>query len=63
MDEFYAAGGETIEVRQVIDDQGVSLLRIKIIDGTKFHYVDLDVAAASGLAESIGLWAQQRRER
>ena len=61
MDEFYAAGGETIEVRQVIDDQGVRLLRIKIIDGAKFHYVDLDLVAAKGLAESIGLWARQQR--
>ena len=60
MDEFSAAGGEIIEVRQVIDDQGVTLLRIKIIDGAKFHHVDLDAATASGLAESIGLWAQQQ---
>lgn len=60
MDEFYAAGGEIIEVRQVIDDRGVALLRIKILDGAKFHHVDLDAATAAGLAESIGLWAQQQ---
>lgn len=61
MDEFYAAGGEVIEVRQIIDDQGVALLRIKIVDGAKFHHVDLDAVTAASLAESIGLWAGQQR--
>lgn len=63
MDEFCAAGGEMIEVRHVVDDRGVALLRIKIIDGAKFHHIDLDAAAANGLAESIRLWAQQQRRQ
>lgn len=61
MEEFNAADGEIIEIRQVINERGDPLLRIKIIDGAKFHHIDLDSATAGRLAESIGLWATQQK--
>lgn len=61
MDQFTASSGEIIELRQVIDEQRAAYLRIKIIDGAKFHHIDLDPGTAVSLAESINLWAEQVR--
>lgn len=59
MEDFIAAQGEIIELRQVVDETGAILLRVKVIDGKKFHHFDLDPATAAALARSIELWVSQ----
>lgn len=60
MDQFNAPFGELIEVRQVIHDTGVTLLRLKVIDGGKFFQLDLDPATATRLGHVLKIWAEER---
>lgn len=58
MDEFHTADAQLLELRQIIDEAGRPLLRIKIIDGVKFRHFDLDAATASAVASALALWAE-----
>lgn len=60
MDQFNAPFGELIEVRQVIHDTGVTLLRLKVIDDAKFFQLDLDPATAASLGRVLNIWAEER---
>lgn len=57
MDEFFTADGQLIELRQIIDEAGQPLLRVKIVDGVKFRHFDVDAATASLIASALMLWA------
>lgn len=59
MDQFSTPFGEIIEIRQIIYDSGVPLLRIKIIDGIKFSHFDVDSATAAAMAQVLRGWAEQ----
>lgn len=58
MDEFHTADAQVLELRQIIDEAGRPLLRVKIIDGVKFRHFDLDAATAAGVASALALWAE-----
>lgn len=57
MDEFPTADGQLIELRQIIDEAGRPLLRVKIIDGVKFRHFDVDAKTAGAMAAAFELWA------
>lgn len=58
MDEFHTADAQLLELRQIIDEAGRPLLRVKIVDGAKFRHFDLDTATASAVASALALWAE-----
>lgn len=63
MDEFSTADGQLVELRQIIDEAGRPLLRVKIIDGSKFRHFDVDAATAGAIAAALALWADASPRR
>ena len=58
MDSIEAPFGEVIELRQIIHDSGVPLLRILIRDGGRYTKLELDPATAHRWGQLMALWAQ-----
>ena len=51
-------GGQEIELQQIdYDGGGMSLLRIRIREGSRFTVFDVDPSTARHWAEAMGLWA------
>lgn len=59
MDQFKAPYGEEIELRQIIHDSGVPLLRVIVRDGEKYHKLELDVGTAHQWGKSMIQWAEK----
>lgn len=57
MDQFKAPFGEKIEIRQIIHDSGVPLLRVIVRDGSKFTKIELDPATAHRWGKVMQTWA------
>lgn len=58
MEQFTAPFGEVIELRQVLHDTGVRLLRVVIRDGDKYTVVELDPASAFQWGDTMRRWAE-----
>jgi hypothetical protein len=61
MEEFQAPFAERIELRQIIHESGVPLLRVVIRDGSKC--TKLDPAAAHQWGRAMCLWAETVGEK
>lgn len=58
MDSIEAPFGEVIELRQIIHDSGVPLLRVIIRDGGRYTKVELDPASAHRWGRTMQQWAE-----
>ena len=58
MDQFTAPFGEEIELRQIIHDSGVPLLRVIVRDGIKYTKLELDPATAHRWGRLMQAWAE-----
>ncbi|MGM0675873.1 DUF6967 family protein [Ectothiorhodospira marina] len=63
MEQIQAPMGEEIEVRQVMHESGMPLLRVLIRDGGRYTYLDLDPATASRWGGLMQVWARETVER
>lgn len=63
MDQFTAPFGEEIEIRQIIHDSGVPLLRVIIRDGGKYTKLELDPATAHQWGKVMKTWAESVAEK
>ncbi len=50
---------QIIEIRQIIHESGVPLLRLILRDGQRYQLLDLDVATAHALGKTIKIWAEK----
>jgi len=58
MDSIEAPFGEVIELRQIIHESGVPLLRVIIRDGGRYTKVELDPASAHRWGTAMQHWAE-----
>ncbi len=58
MEQLTAPYGQTIELRQIVHDSGVRLLRVIIRDGTRYTTLDLDPATAHAWGKTLVAWAE-----
>lgn len=63
MDSIEAPFGEVIELRQIIHDSGVPLLRVLIRDGGRHTNLDLDPATAHRWGGVMVRWARMIAEQ
>jgi hypothetical protein len=57
IDAFDAPWGKKIVVQTVEYEGGLSMLRMKIKEGSRFTLLDLDADSARRLAKSLTAWA------
>lgn len=62
MDSIEAPFGEIIELRQIIHDSGVPLLRVLVRDGGRYTKIDLDPATAYRWGDVMVRWARSAAE-
>ncbi len=58
MDSIEAPFGEVIELRQIIHESGVPLLRVLIRDGGRYTKLELDPATAHRWGQMMARWAK-----
>ncbi|MBK1674292.1 hypothetical protein CKO35_13465 [Ectothiorhodospira shaposhnikovii] len=63
MEQIQAPMGEVIELRQVLHESGVPLLRVLIRDGGRYTHLDLDPATADRWGHVMQVWARETVER
>jgi hypothetical protein len=63
MDSIEAPFGEVIELRQIIHDSGIPLLRVLIRDGGRYTKLELDPATAHRWGQTMVHWAQMAAEK
>jgi hypothetical protein len=63
MEQFDAPFGEQIELRQIIHESGVPLLRVIIRDGGKYTKLELDPATAHQWGQAMSRWAQMAGQK
>jgi hypothetical protein len=63
MDQFEAPFGEQIELRHIIHESGVPLLRVIVRDGGKYSKLDLDPATAHQWGRAMCRWAETVGEK
>ncbi|MCG5500901.1 DUF6967 family protein [Ectothiorhodospira lacustris] len=63
MEQIQAPMGEVIELRQVLHESGVPLLRVLIRDGERYTHLDLDPATADRWGDLMQVWARAAAER
>ncbi len=63
MDQFVAPFGQEIELRQIIHDSGVPLLRVILREGGRYQTIDLDPATAYRWGTAMAEWAQAVQEK
>lgn len=61
MDQITAPFGQIIELRQVLHETGIRLLRVIIRDGDKYFTVELDPGAAHAWGNLMCGWARQQQ--
>jgi hypothetical protein len=59
METFQTPFDQVIEVRQVIHESGVPLLRLILREGHRYQLLDLDVGTAHALGKTIKTWAEK----
>jgi hypothetical protein len=57
MEQFTAPYGQIIELRQIVHDSGVRLLRVIVRDGSRYTALDLDPATAHAWGKTMLAWA------
>lgn len=62
MDQFTAPFGQVIELRQILHESGIRLLRVIVRDEGKYYSVDLDPATAYQWGKDLVSWAQDYRK-
>lgn len=62
MDQFPAPFGQLIELRQIVHESGVKLLRVIIRDGGRYQTLDLDPATAHHWGQLMCDWARAAGE-
>lgn len=58
MEQLTAPYGQTIEIRQIVHDSGVRLLRVIVRDGGRYTTLDLDPATAHAWGKTMVTWAE-----
>ncbi len=58
MEQLTAPYGQTIELRQIVHDSGVRLLRVIVRDGGHYTTLDLDPATAHAWGKTLVAWAE-----
>lgn len=61
MDQFTAPFGQVIELRQILHESGIRLLRVIVRDEGKYYSVDLDPATAHQWGKDMVVWAQEQK--
>jgi len=62
VEEFVAPFGQELELRQIVHESGVRLLRVIIRDGGRYQYIDLDPATAHRWGKAMCDWAREAAE-
>jgi hypothetical protein len=63
MDQIDAPFGERIELRQILHDSGVPLLRVILRDGEQFTKIELDPGTAHRWGRLMQRWAEEAARR
>jgi len=63
MKQINAPFGEIIELRQILHESGVRLLRVIIRDGGKYFKVELDPGTAYAWGNCMAQWAQDQESQ
>lgn len=63
MEQFVAPYGQEIELRQIIHDSGIALLRVIIREGGRYQTIDLDAATAYRWGDAMRQWAAEQQTR
>jgi hypothetical protein len=63
MESIDAPFGEVVELRQILHDSGVPLLRVIIRDGGRYTKIELDPATAHRWGHMMTRWAQTTVEQ
>lgn len=58
MEQFEGPFGEQVELRQIIHESGIPLLRVIIRDGGKYTRLELDPATAHQWGSAMTRWAE-----
>ncbi|WP_018138645.1 MULTISPECIES: hypothetical protein [unclassified Thioalkalivibrio] len=58
MESIDAPFGEVVELRQILHDSGVPLLRVIIRDGGRYTKIELDPATAHQWGRMMMRWAE-----
>lgn len=61
MEQFTAPYGQDIELREIIHDSGVALLRVIVREGGRYQTIDLDPATAYRWGAAMRQWAEDRQ--
>ncbi|HKK06151.1 MAG TPA: hypothetical protein VKA50_09925 [Gammaproteobacteria bacterium] len=61
MEQFAAPYGQEIELRQIVHDSGIPLLRVIIREGGKYQTIDLDPATAHRWGGAMRQWAEEQQ--
>lgn len=59
METLHTPFEQIIEIRQIIHESGVPLLRLIVRDGERYQLLDLDVATAHALGKTLKTWAEE----
>ncbi|WP_018861991.1 MULTISPECIES: hypothetical protein [unclassified Thioalkalivibrio] len=62
MESIEAPFGEVVELRQILHDSGIPLLRIIIRDGGRYTKLDLDPSTAHSWGRMMVRWAESVAE-
>ena len=62
MEQFTAPYGQEIELRQIIHESGVPLLRVIVREGGRYQTLDLDPATAHRWGRAMADWAESAGE-
>lgn len=57
MEQFTAPFGQEIELRQIVHESGVKLLRVIVREGGRYQTIDLDPATAARWGRALREWA------
>lgn len=61
MEQITAPFGEIIELRQILHESGVRLLRVIIRDGGKYFTLELDPGTAFAWGSRMAEWARDQQ--
>ena len=62
LDTFDTPFAKKIELQEVQVEEGISLIRIRIREGSRFTIVDLDPVTAKRWGETMVNWAEQNNK-
>ena len=59
LDEFFAPWGKSINLKTVVFDSGLQMMRVTVREKNRFTMFDLDTETALHFANRLGEWATQ----